>query len=300
MSAAEQPEWKYSPLPLDIEVEYASSTLNQDARFVFYTFAEPRIDPEKLLQSELELRGDETVLDVGCGSGKTLVGLREQGHYGQLIGVDISEDLFYVSKTITQQEGLDPIDFRVGNAELLDLPDNSVDVSTAMFMLYHCNPIKALEELKRVTRPGGTIVVATSGPLNKFYHRAFEGLLAEELGYHPSPRFNVGFDTTKADRLLPKMFPEIRRIEHRGYVNLSNKPENTAAREAFEQSLLTMKDSMRPIDPRNHPTPTYAEWKAAVDRIWYAMDETDREIPNNSLVEFIERDYYFCTNPDKS
>lgn len=301
MCAAEIPsEWRYTPEPLDVDLEYSASTFNQDARFLFYTFAEPRVDPEVLLRDELHLEGDETILDVGCGNAKMLVGLRENGHHGKLLGLDISDNLFLAANAETWKAGLEPINFMVGSAEAIDLPDDSVDVSTAMFMLYHCDPVKALNELKRVTKPGGTIVVATSGPLNKFYHRAFEGLLAEELGYRPAPRFNVSFDTTVADELLPTMFSAIHRVEQRAYVDLTNKPENQAARQAFDWSLLTMRNSMRPINPSDHPIPHYIDWEKAVARIWAAMDETTHSEPKNTLHEFIERDYYFCTNPDKA
>lgn len=297
MSAAEQPEWKYIPAQLDVETEYSASSLNQDARFNVYTFANPHIDPEKLLRQELGLTGAESILDVGCGSGGMLFRLREAGHFGPLTGIDISEDLFYGASYAAENRGLGLIDFRVGNAECLELPDNSMDVSTALFMLYHCDPIKALRELQRVTKPGGTIVVSTSGPLNKFYHRAFEELLAADLDCHPAPRFNQQFDTVKANYLLPRMFRHIKHIPDEGYIDLTNKPENSAAREAFELSIDTMKTSMIPYDPSRHVTPS--EWKAGIKRIWDIMDEKASLDPTQSFIEFVQRDYYFCTNPEK-
>lgn len=282
------PEFR-EPAPVDVLQEYGTS-LNPAMRFEFYKYAYPSIDPEDLIRERLNLNGSESILDVGCSNGAMLEALRNSGHTGKLIGIDIAFSLFAASVSSRERHpSLNPsIDFMVGNAEDVPLADDSVDISSALFMLYHCNPKKALMELKRVTKPGGTIVVSTSGPDNKIWHRAFEKLIAEKLGSTPSPRFNSAFDTNVADLLLPQLFPPeaIEHIPHRGVVDLSNKPENTANREAFSASLLTMKDSMKPL-------PKYVEWKQTESLIWELIDRT---VNQEDLYEYIERDYYFCKN----
>ena len=84
-------------------------------------------------------------------------------------------------------------------------------------------------------------------------------------------------------------------MEHRAFIDLTNTLENQEARQAFEASLLSMKDSMKPLSANDRPTPSYFDWKAAVDKVWAAMDEPT----NDGIHEYIERDYYFCTNPEK-
>ncbi len=278
---------------LDVRAEYAPSSLNQVARFGVYPFAVPRLDPETVLRSQLQLRGDETILDHGCGNGGTLLSLREHGHRGPLIGVDISDEALTTAETASHSTGLKPVDFMVGDAHSLGVKDSSVDVSIAMFMLYHCDYLRAIQEIMRVTKPGGIIAIGTSGPFNKFYHRSIEALVAEKLGYRPSPIFAAPFNSTVAAQVVPQFFSEWSKVEHRARIELTNVPKNQEARTAFRLSLLAMKSSMSPIPPNDRITPTYTDWDAALDEVWAELDSS---VPVR--YEYVERDYYFCRNPE--
>lgn len=277
--------------PLDIMEEYGESSLNVSARFEYYKHAIPRIEPIDLLQEKLGLAGNESILDAGCSSGSMLLDLREKGHTGQLVGLDISAKLFEDTLLLEGMKTPRAADFLVGSVECIPLADSSVDISAAMFLLYHCDPLQGLEELKRITKPGGFIVVSTSSSKNKIEHRRFEWLIAERLGCTPPPRFNASFDTNTANYLLPQIFQpsDIEHIEHRARVDLTNRPGNPyteANREAFERSLLTMKGSME-------PSKRYGEWKQAIDSIWADIDEA---MDGAEYFDQIERDYYFCKN----
>lgn len=108
-------------------------------------------------------RTGQTLLDVGCGVGHDVVELgRLVGRDGCAIGIDKSEALIDAARRrgADEQEAY-KVDFRVGDAYDLQLPDNSVDgaCSDRVFQ-YLTEPPRALRELTRVTRPGGTIVVA--------------------------------------------------------------------------------------------------------------------------------------------
>lgn len=286
----QSPEF-FEPAPLDVMQHYGDSNLNVALRFEYYKHAEPPLDPTELLEEELNLTGTETILDAGCSNGAMLMGWREKGHTGQLIGLDISESLFLGSILRDDPETPRPINFIVGSVESIPMADSSVDISTAMFVLYHCDPLKGLQELKRVTKPGGTIVVATSSENNKRIHRVFEQKIAEKLGCSPPPRFNESFDTAIANELLPQVFHAsgIKPIPYKGTINLKRTPgdpQSNVRRERLEDSLLTMRDSMDPV-------PDYADWKKALEATWEQMD---REHATSGYYDDVERDFYFCIN----
>jgi SAM-dependent methyltransferase len=110
----------------------------------------------------LALSGAETVLDVGCGYGRFLAALRERGHRGTLLGLDASAGMVAAAA----RTGAEVV---VGDATRLPYPDASVDVAVAMHMLYHVPDVPAaVRELRRVLRPGGTLLATTNGA----YHTA--------------------------------------------------------------------------------------------------------------------------------
>lgn len=266
--------------------------MNQDLRFELYKYAVPYVDPTSMIQERAIVTGEETVLDVGCGNAAVLVGLRQRGHTGRLLGMDIA-DVFDVAKEDIKEFSLDPVHFHVGDVHQLGLTDSSVDISTALFMLYHCRPEEAIRELMRVTKPGGLIVISTSGVRNKTLHRAFEEVIATELGFRPAPRFAMDFDNEKADILLPRLFSEIEVVPQVSEISLTPAPEDQEARKAFELSLATMRSSMKESTPKNETS--IAEWDDVVATTWRLFDIMSGIL----LKERIERNYYFCKNPEK-
>jgi ubiquinone/menaquinone biosynthesis C-methylase UbiE len=125
----------------------------------------PRLNIQRHAVERLSLRGDEEILEVGCGEGSLLYWLRaEREHRGRLVGLDLSEKMFAETDAAQRARNLPPIEFQAGSAEALPFPDRSVDVILSFFMLYHMPDIdRALQEWRRVLREDGTLVVATAG-----------------------------------------------------------------------------------------------------------------------------------------
>lgn len=94
-------------------------------------------------------------LDVGCGTGALSETVVARCDPGSLIGVDPSDG--FVAKA--RQTVADPrADFRVGDAQALPLDPESRDVTvSALALNFVPDRVKALQEMKRVTRPGGTV-----------------------------------------------------------------------------------------------------------------------------------------------
>lgn len=118
----------------------------------------------------LGLRGDEKVLDVGCGLGKTSIAVAKLLREGRVIGVDIwdkmeipgnSPDGAFANAEI---EGVqDKVDFKTGNVLALPFPDDSFDLVTATSVINNLHTegekTKALNEILRVLRAGGKLLL---------------------------------------------------------------------------------------------------------------------------------------------
>ena len=136
------------------------------------------------------------VLEVGCGTG--LVLRRIQGFARSAKGVDLSPGMLAKAR----ERGLDVIE---GSATALPFEDKSFDVTCSFKVLAHIPDIqRALSEMVRVTRPGGTV-------LAEFYNPYSFRALAKRLGpagkigaahdeSHVYTRFDSPFDL---DGLLP-------------------------------------------------------------------------------------------------
>ena len=96
-----------------------------------------------------------SLLDAGCGTGSFLARLRRMSPQLRLEGIDTSE------AAVAEVNSQGHAQAQLADVERLPFPDSDFDVTTARHMLYHvADPVSALRELARVTRPGG-LVVAT-------------------------------------------------------------------------------------------------------------------------------------------
>ena len=96
------------------------------------------------------------ILDVGAGTGFLSLLLAEMGH--SVTALDLTESMLEKAKTKARESGL-CIRFEPGDAEGLPFGDESFDAVVCRHLLWTLpNPLKALNEWVRVTRPGGQIM----------------------------------------------------------------------------------------------------------------------------------------------
>ncbi|WP_159717660.1 class I SAM-dependent methyltransferase [Geminicoccus flavidas] len=110
--------------------------------------------------AQLEGRGFKTALDVGCGEGRFCRMLQALGV--RTVGIDPTESL------IEHAQERDPEgDYRVGRAEALELPDEGFDLVVSYLSLIDIPDIRrAIPEMARVLRPGGTLLIANLTSFN--------------------------------------------------------------------------------------------------------------------------------------
>lgn len=115
-------------------------------------------------------------LDVCCGTGDlALLLARHAGPQGRVLGVDISEEMLHVARRKAAKLAT-RVEFALGNAEALGLPEAAFDGATVGFGIRNTvHPEVALRELLRVLRPGGRLAILEfSTPQNAVLRRLYD------------------------------------------------------------------------------------------------------------------------------
>ena len=124
---------------------------------------------DQMLDS-LALRGDERVLDVGCGRGLLAIGAAKRLKTGKVIGIDIwnpfdlSGNSPDAAKANAKLEGVaDKVRIENGDAQKLVYPDNHYDVVVSSLALHNIPEqdarAQAVREMFRVLKPGGKLAI---------------------------------------------------------------------------------------------------------------------------------------------
>ncbi|WP_340099885.1 class I SAM-dependent methyltransferase [Salinibaculum salinum] len=109
---------------------------------------------QRRLLDRLSLSAEDDVLDVGCGTGQTSASVAERA--GTVAGVDRSAP--QLSRARRKHTAVRVLR---ADAEHLPFPDDTFDAVVSVgAVIYFPDPVAALTEARRVTRPGGSILVA--------------------------------------------------------------------------------------------------------------------------------------------
>src|SRR6201999_1558842 len=112
------------------------------------------------------LAPDARVLDVGCGPGTITADLADRVPRGRVTGIDAAPGIVEQARQAAGERA--NVEFAVADVYALGFPDGSFDVVHAHQVLQHLSdPVRALREMRRVTRPGG-LVAARDGDYSGF------------------------------------------------------------------------------------------------------------------------------------
>jgi len=99
-----------------------------------------------------------SVADIGTGTGGMLPYLAEVADH--VVAVDISAEMLRRARTKSDSLGLSNVTFVQGDLAKLPIDNDSVDAAFAALVMHHApRPLIALQEMARIVRPGGCVVV---------------------------------------------------------------------------------------------------------------------------------------------
>lgn len=102
------------------------------------------------------LIADARLLDVGAGPGTITVEFAE--HVAHVTATEIDENALSLSRELAATRGVSNIDFSIEDVHALSFADDTFDVVHTHQVLQHvADPVQALREMRRVTRPGGVV-----------------------------------------------------------------------------------------------------------------------------------------------
>jgi SAM-dependent methyltransferase len=175
-------------------------------------YTQPQVDFTAWVLDHVPWRGDERVLDIGCGSGAYIEPVCQRlVKGGRLIAGDVSSGMLrdVASKPL-------PACAAILNADAMrfPLPDGCCDVVLANHMLYHVPHIEgAVAEIHRVLRPGGCLVAATNArdSMETFNTEMVEAChaLGHSIDLPPSPALRFTLEDGRAS--LKPCFPDVER-----------------------------------------------------------------------------------------
>ncbi len=170
---------------------------------------------------QLALRPGELGLDLGAGTADLSIAVvRCSGPGTRMIGMDITPEMLTIGRSKLARLGLqDQVELRVGDAEQINLPDNSVDACCSAFTVRNLSDIRqGFREMLRVVRPGGRVVcLEISHPPGRIF-----GLLFHFYFYRLAPLFGT---------IIGKAFEEYNYLPH----SLTNFPDASGLQTIIEE-----------------------------------------------------------------
>jgi ubiquinone/menaquinone biosynthesis C-methylase UbiE len=151
------------------------------------------------LLDELNLRGDERILDMGCGRGAVLLMAAQHLTTGRAVGVDLwstvdqSGNSAEAARRNAALEGVaDRVEFHDGDMTALPFEDNSFDLILSSLAIHNIKGStgreKAIDEAVRVLRPGGRLLIADVRATRLYRARLAEigmnDVTRRRLGWH--------------------------------------------------------------------------------------------------------------------
>ena len=171
----------------------------------------------------LDVQEGETVLEIGFGSGYSLVEIaRSAGETGRVYGIDVTPEMVKSARKRLEQEGLaERVELYEGDAREMPYEDNQFDAVyiVATLELFDTPDIpRVLTEIKRVLKPGGRLGVISmpregheDSRVLRFYewiHRTFPKYASCRPIYVEDSVRNAGFEIIKTDEMMiGRLFP---------------------------------------------------------------------------------------------
>jgi len=174
----------------------------------------------------LPITAGARVLDAGCGSGSMARLIARSFPEVDVVGVDLRQQYLDFAEVLARSEKISNVSFRRGDIFNLPFSDGSFDVVWTKYVLQWVKlPKNALAELKRVTKPGGSVVSCdyvgfgtkhypTASDLDADLRKVIGALVDCDIGRKVAPfMIALGFRDVAVDVETDRLFTVIGRID---------------------------------------------------------------------------------------
>ena len=141
-------------------------------RFELGSFSQ-RATVDKFIQA-CSIRDGGSVLDIGCGWGRIIIGMLNRLPNLQMHGIDVSQEAIERGFDVVSRMTGKPVDMQVARAEFLPFDNELFDavISTRVWQ-YITDPQRAMNEVGRVLKPGGAVTVMAPNARNPIRARGY-------------------------------------------------------------------------------------------------------------------------------
>ncbi len=124
------------------------------------------------------------VLDLASGTGEPAITLAARvGAEGHVTAFDLSAELLAIAEKRARARALQNLTTHQGDAHSLPFPYDSFDLATSRFgVMFFREVVLALEELRRVLRPGARVCLLAWGPFEQPYWQSMMGVVHRHVG----------------------------------------------------------------------------------------------------------------------
>lgn len=159
----------------------------------------------------------ERVIDIASGSGLSTFPIAELvGDNGTVLGTDISEEMVKLTQSNAEKRACDNVSFARMSADELQCEDNSFDLSVcSLGLMYVPDSQAAIEQMYRVTKPGGRAVMSVWGARKNCGWAEIFPIVNEQVASEVCPLFfslgtgdsllfaleNAGFENIEIERI---------------------------------------------------------------------------------------------------
>lgn len=131
----------------------------------------------------------QTILDVAAGPGDLGFRVAERvGPEGKVLSTDFAPEMVEVARRVGASRGVDNVEYRVLDAERMDLGDDSVDAVVCRWgYMLMADPAAALRESRRVLRDGGPLALAVWAAPDRNPWASLPAMTLVQRGHVPPP-----------------------------------------------------------------------------------------------------------------
>lgn len=114
----------------------------------------------EVLRRTFDIRADDRVLDIGCGTGQTSRDAARSAVGGSALGVDLSASMIDWARELARAEGVHNVAFERADAQVHRFPNEGFDLAISRFgTMFFDDPVAAFVNIARALQPAGRLVM---------------------------------------------------------------------------------------------------------------------------------------------